>query len=130
MPREKIEHALTLLDIAEKISKGQSRQKVINDMMAEGVPYDTASQLYYQGLRELTPDENVLDEYRRGIMQVNLDRLEKIINSCIEGNTGEKKVALQAIDQMSKLLGLYNDGNKVTIANNKEGDQIVQIDFK
>ena len=75
------------------------------------------------------PENNFLDDHKRFLIQQNLDRLETIINTSITGNTGEKKVALQAIDTLNKMLGVYQDGNKVMIAKNNQGDEIIQISF-
>lgn len=124
-----IERAVTRMEIMDMISKGQSRTDIVQSLVDNGLGYKNANLLYYQAMKELTPDINLLDDYKRGIMQQNLDRLEKIINSSIDGNTGDKKVALQAIAELNKMLGL-SQGNNVTINKNQEGDEQIVISFQ
>ena len=123
-----MEKTATKMEIMDAISKGQSRASIVQTLVDDGITYRNAQQLFYEAMKDMTPDINLLDDYKRGIMQQNLDRLEKIINSSIEGNTGEKKVALQAIDTLNKMLGIYS-GNNVTINKNQEGDEQIIISF-
>lgn len=124
-----MERAATRMEVMDAISKGQSRASIVQTLVDNGLGYKNANLLYYQAMKELTPEENMLDDYKRGMMQQNLDRLEKIINSSIEGNAGDKKVALQAIAEMNKMLGL-SQGNNVTINKNNQGDEQIVISFQ
>jgi len=118
----------TLAATTEFILEGHSRTDIVKWLEGQGIQRRNAYLIYYQALEELMPDESLIDNEKRYLIQQNLDRLESIINSSINGNTGDKKVALQAISELNKMLGIY-ESNKVTIANNKEGEQIVQITF-
>lgn len=124
-----MEKTATKMEIMDAISKGQSRADIVQSLVDDGITYRNAQQLYYEAMKDMTPDINLLDDYKRGMMQQNLDRLEKIINSSIEGNAGDKKVALQAIAEMNKMLGL-SQGNNVTINKNNQGDEQIVISFQ
>lgn len=123
-----IERAATRMDVMGLISKGKSRTEVIQNLVDDGIEYSNANLLYYEALKEMTPDTNLLDDYKRGMIQINLDRLEKIINSCIDGSTGDKKVALQAIAEVNKMIGV-SQGNNVMI-NRNQGDEQIIISFQ
>lgn len=123
-----IERAATRMDVMGLISKGKSRTEVIQNLVDDGIEYSNANLLYYEALKEMTPDTNLLDDYKRGMIQINLDRLEKIINSCIDGSTGDKKVALQAIAEVNKMIGV-SQGNNVMINKNNQGDEQIIISF-
>ena len=99
-------------------------------LQEEGLSCSNANALYYDTLKGLEPQPNLLDDYKKVLIKQNLDRLEKIVNDCIGGNAGEKKVALQAIAELNKMAGLYNDGNKVMIAKNADNEEIIQIEFQ
>lgn len=124
-----IEKRVQLYDIAERISKGEPREKLVKELVAGGMDRTKATRYYYEALKEITPEDTILDAYKKGMMQVNLNRLETIIETSISGNSQDKQVALKAIAELNKMLGLSNDTNKVTVANNKEGEQIIQIEF-
>ena len=125
----KLENMTTQAQTAALISKGMSRKDVCDWLETQGMQRKNAYTVYYSALKELVPEDNLLDDHKRFLIQQNLDRLETIINTSITGNTGEKKVALQAIDTLNKMLGVYQDGNKVMIAKNNQGDEIIQISF-
>lgn len=117
-------------EIISLVSQGKSRKDVIQYLMDDGMSYSGANQMYYDALKEMTPDINLLDDYKRGIMQINLDRLEKIINSSIEGNSQDKGVALKAISEINRMLGLSSTDNKVMINKNDKGDEQIIISFQ
>lgn len=124
-----MERAATRMEVMDAISKGQSRADIVQSLVDTGIGHKNANLLYYEALKELTPEENMLDDYKRGMMQQNLDRLEKIINSSIEGNSQDKQVALKAIAEINKMLGL-SQGNNVTINKNNQGDEQIIISFQ
>lgn len=128
MKTRSMENALTQGTVAEWISKGHTRKYCLEKLVEDGMELGPAKRLYYGALKELTPEPNMLDDYKRGIIQQNLDRLEQIVESSISGNTGEKMVALKAIDTLNKLVGAYGE-NSVTVAQSKEGEQIIRITF-
>lgn len=127
-PKLPIEKKVTYMVIQDMIAQGKSRQSIIKYLTDEGTNRNTANKLYYQALKDIQPDPNLLDDYKKGMIQQNLDRLEKIIDDTIEGNYQNKQVALKAIAEINKMLGL-SEGNNVTIAQNKDGDQIINIRF-
>lgn len=90
---------------------------------------DNASKMYYLALKQITPDPNLMEDYRKGMIQINLARLESIVDDSIGGNFQSKAVALKAIAEINKMLGIGANGNSVTIAQNKEGEQIINISF-
>ena len=124
-----LDRKASIWSVADRISKGTSKQTILKQLQEEGMTLNSAYNYYYDALKELAPEDTIIDEYKRGMMQANLNRLEQIIETSISGNSQDKQVALKAIDQISKILGFYNEGNKVTVANNKEGEQIIQIEF-
>jgi hypothetical protein len=119
----------TQAEIMELISKGKTRKEIVDYLGSLGVKSRNCYVLYHNALKEMTPEDDYLDAEKKYLIQQNLDRLETIINSSISGNTGDKKVALQAIDTLNKMIGVYSDSNKVTIAKNNQGEEIIQIDF-
>lgn len=125
-----IEKRVQLYDIAERISKGEPREKLVKELVAGGMDRTKATRYYYEALKEITPEDTILDAYKKGMMQVNLNRLETIIETSLNGNYQEKQVALKAIAELNKMLGLAQT-DKVTIAQqNKDGEQqIIHISF-
>lgn len=124
-----MENSLTQTKVAEWISKGHTRQYCIKKLVQQGMTPYNAQNMYYGACKLIVPDPNLYDDYKRSIVQQNLDRLEQIVESSISGNTGEKMVALKAIDTLNKLAGAYGE-NSVTVAQNKEGEQIIKITFE
>lgn len=125
----KLEGIALQAQTSELIAKGRSRKDVCDWLETQGMQRKNAYTIYYNALKDLMPEDNFIDDQKRFLIQQNLDRLENIINTSISGNTGDKKVALQAIDTLNKMLGVYSDTNKVMIAKNNQGDEIIQIDF-
>lgn len=124
-----LEKKVTRLQVQDMVADGKSRASIMKFLQDQGMAKSTAENIYYQALKDMTPSPDLLDDYRKGIIQVNLGRLEKIIDETIGGNYQNKQVALKAISEINKMLGL-SEGNNVTIAQNKEGDQIIQIKFE
>lgn len=126
--KKKVENLATQTEITQMLGEGQSRISIIKHLKEQGINEGQANHLYYAALKELSPQTNLLDDYKRGIIQQNLDRLERIVETSIAGNSQEKSVAVKAIAEINKMLGAYQD-NTVTIARNKEGDEVIQITF-
>lgn len=126
--KKKVENLVTQTEITQMLGEGQSRISIIKHLKEQGINEGQANHLYYAALKELSPQTNLLDDYKRGIIQQNLDRLERIVEKSIDGNSQEKSVAVKAIAEINKMLGAYQD-NTVTIARNKEGDEVIQITF-
>lgn len=125
----KLEQTDTLVQVANYISKGHSKQQTM-DWIAEtfGLGYNSASKYYHDALKEVIMDDDLLSDYKKTIQQQNYDRLEKIIDSTIDGNAAEKKVAIDAIKELNRMADPGN-GNSVTIGKNGGGDEIIQITF-
>lgn len=119
----------TQAEIMELISKGKTRKEIVDYLGSLGVKSRNCYVLYYNALKEMTPEEDYLDAEKKYLIQQNLDRLETIINSSITGNTGEKKVALQAISELNRMIGVYNNGTGVVINKNNKGDEQIIISF-
>ena len=115
--------------VADLISQGKSRKEVIEWLKEQGMSGGNLHTIYYNALKELVPEENFLEDSKKFLIQQNLDRLEQIINTSISGNTGEKKVALQAIDTLNKMLGVYGTNNGVIINKNNQGEEHIIISF-
>lgn len=129
MRTPELETVTTQTQVQEWVTKGKSRKWIMEKLQKEGLTIPAANHIYYGALKELTPEPNLLDDYKKSLIQTNLDRLEEIINTSISGNTGDKKVALQAIDTLNKMIGIYNDKNHVTIAKDNQNNEVIQITF-
>lgn len=130
MGRDKLEYQGTQIQIQEWINKGKSRQYIMDRLQEDGMTVLGAQDIYYATLKEMAPDPNLFDDYKKQVIQQNLDRLEKIVESSIDGNYQEKNVALKAIDTLNKLIGAYSDSNSVTIAKDNQGQEIIRIEFQ
>jgi hypothetical protein len=111
------------------ITQGKSRKDIIQKLQEEeGLAYKSAVALYYGALRDVIPNPEFYDDYKKAVVQHNIDRLEQIIDSSIDGNAGDKNAAIKASDVMNKLVGAYGE-NQVNIARNDKGDEVIQITF-
>ena len=124
----KLEHQGTQIQIQEWVNKGKSRQYIMDRLTENGMSVRAAQDIYYDTLKVMAPDPNLFDDYKRQAIQQNLDRLEKIIETSIEGNYQEKNVALKAIDTLNKLIGAYGD-NGVVINKDGQGNEQIIIKF-
>lgn len=117
-------------EVAQMISNGKSRQTCqqwIKDTY--GVQDRQARAYYSAALRLLIPDEDKYDEYRKALIQANIDRLEKIIEVCIESNDANMlSQARQCVAELNKMLGVTSQ-NTVMINKNDEGDEQIIISF-
>ena len=127
--RGEFQMAQAELRVIDWISKGKTRQYCITQLQEEGMARGTANSLYYSALKAMLPDPDLFTAYKQSLMQQNIDRLESIVESSISGNTGEKAIAIKAIDTLNKMVGVYGE-NSVTVAQNKEGEQVIQIRFE
>lgn len=126
---KKLEKEEAQLHIAEMLSSGATKSEVmtyIKDVV--GVYPSHASEFYHNCLKKLVMDGDMLTDYKKAVQTQNYDRLEKIVSDTIGGSTGDKKVAIEAIRELNKMVGAYDDKNTVTIAQD-DSKQIIQIDF-
>lgn len=114
--------------VQEMISSGMTRMEIINALREKGLTYDKAEHAYYIALKDMAPSPDFIDDYKRGLIQLNLDRLEKIINETIGGNFQSKAVALKAIAEINKMLNVTGN-NGVVINKNNKGDEQIIISF-
>lgn len=124
----KTTNVVTMTTVLEMLAQGKSRTTILKRLENDGMTPKNARTLYHTAIREYAPDTNLLDDYKRALIQQNLDRLERIIEETISGDTQEKKVALQAVSELNKMIGAYT-GNNVTINKNQEGDEQIIISF-
>lgn len=104
-----------VLQIAERISKGESRMGLQRWMQDNWDIGDRQARAYYMAaIRYLTPED--IDEYKKGLIQVNLDRLEDIVEKTMEGHN--YAMAIQAIKELNKMLGIGQ--NKIEVATDGE----------
>lgn len=125
----KTTNVVTMTTVLEMLAQGKSRNTILKRLEDDGMTPPHARTLYNNAIREYAPDTNLLDDYKRALIQQNLDRLERIIEETISGDTQEKKVALQAVSELNKMIGAYTSGNNVTINKNQEGDEQIIISF-
>lgn len=126
--KQEMQLAVTEVKVMEWISKGKTRQYCITKLQEDGMTKSAADTLYYGALKHMLPDPDLFSAYKQSLMQQNIDRLETIVDNTISGGTGDKAIAIKAIDTLNKMCGVYGE-NSVTVANNKEGEQIIKITF-
>lgn len=111
-----------VIELAKLITEGYSR-KDIQAYCKENYGVGERQQRSYYGaaVRYLLPEN--AEDYRNGLLQANIDRLEHIISQTMSGQN--YRDALTAIKEMNNLL---QPKNNVTIA--KKGEtEIIQISF-
>lgn len=126
--KQEMQLAVTEVKVMEWISKGKTRQYCITQLQEDGMTRSAADHMYYGALKKLLPDPDLFTAYKQSLMQQNIDRLETIVDNTISGGTGDKAIAIKAIDVLNKMTGCYGE-NSVTVANNKDGEQIIRITF-
>ena len=122
-----------VIETAKKICNGDSKQTCLDYIMeAQGCGIQQARMYYQAALNWLIPDD--LPAYKQGLIAANMERLEKIVEECIkhkdDKNRGSDylRVAKDALAEMNKALGVGH--GRVTVAENDEGDKLIQIDFQ
>lgn len=126
---------LRVIEVARKICNGDSKQTCLAYIQeAQGCGLQQAKYYYQAALNWLIPDD--MDGYKKGLIQANMERLEKIVEECIERKDDARKgadylrVAKDAIAEMNKALGVGNARLQIA-QENKEGEQqIISIDFQ
>lgn len=114
-----------VLQIAERISKGESRMGLQKWMQENWDIGDRQARAYYMAaIRYLTPED--IDEYKKGLIQVNLDRLEDIVEKTMGGRN--YKDAIAAIKEINKMLGL-DSGKSVEVVTDNNGTTAFKISF-
>jgi hypothetical protein len=101
-----------VMDIAERVSKGESRMGLQRWMQENWQIGDRQARAYYMAaVRYLIPDDE--DEYKKGLIQANLNRLEEIVENTMTGRN--YKDAISAIKELNRMLGI-GEKNTVEVA--------------
>ena len=121
---------LRVQQVAKWISEGASSKSIMNRVMETyDIKYDQAQKYFNAALRYLAPTEEEMQAFKQSMWKVQIDRLEKIMEKGINSEDPQLlRLAKDCISELNKLLGM-TQGDKVTIANNKEGEQIIEIKF-
>lgn len=129
--KQEMQLAVTEVKVMEWISKGKTRQYCITQLQEDGMSRSAADHMYYGALKKLLPDPDLFTAYKQSLMQQNIDRLETIVDNTISGGTGDKAIAIKAIDTLNKMISAYGD-NGITIAQqDKDGaQQVITITFE
>lgn len=121
-----------VIDVADMIAQGKSRQTVLKHIQENFQLGERQAKRYFQAaLNWLIPDD--LDEYRKGLIQANIERLETVIEEGIAKKDDARRgadylrTAKDAIAELNKILGVGT--TKIQLGQNKEGEQLVQIEF-
>lgn len=97
-----------IVQMATSLSKGMSRLNAIKKYSKEWEIGEKQAEEYYSAaLRYLLPLD--MDEYKKGLIQANIDRLEEIIESTMNTGGVAYTNAIQAIKELNKMLGVNND---------------------
>lgn len=117
---------LKLEEAIKLITDGKSRETVTQYFIDKyGYSRDQAYRYYLAATRMLVPED--MDEYKRTMIQANIERLEKIIEMGME--TNNLKAAKEAIAELNKMFQVTS-GPMVAIRNDDENKtQEVLIKF-
>lgn len=113
-------------EAAKMITDGKGMNDVIEFIQGKyGISYEQSRHYWVAACRYLVAD---MDETREALVRQNLQRLEKIVNECMEEK--DYKLAKETISEMNKMLGVGKDGVQVGIRNNPNTNtQEVYIKF-
>lgn len=121
-----------IIEVGKMICDGKSKQTCLDYIQnTYEIGIQQAKQYYQAALNWLLPDD--LDEYKKGLLQANIERLEKIIEDGIEHKNDSRRgadylrTAKDAISELNKMLGVGN--NRIVVAENAEGDKAISIEF-
>ena len=121
-----------VIETAKMITEGKSKQTCLEHIQkAQGCGLQQARMYYQAALNWLIPDD--LPAYKQGLLQANIERLEGIIEDCIERKDDKAhgsdymRVAKDAIAEINKVLGVGH--GRVVVAESAEGDKTVEIEF-
>lgn len=116
-----------VIEASKLLAKGKSRQYVIDYAMKNfGVELAQAKRYYTAAVRYLIPED--MEEYRKGLIQQNVERLETIVEKSME--EGDWKNARETIAEINKMCGLTGSGVQFAINTDKENNsQQILIKF-
>lgn len=117
-----------IIEMAKKIVKGSTRMELLDEAMENwGISKMQADRYYDAALRYLLPEPGNEEDYREKMQAKLLARYEALYKKAEE--QGSIKAAREILDSMAKMYGLTS-GNKVQIAENADGDKIINITFE
>lgn len=121
-----------VIETAKMICEGKSKQTCLEHIQeAQGCGIQQARMYYQAALNWLIPSD--LEDYKKGLLQANIERLEKIIEEGIDNRNDERRgadylrTAKDAISELNKMLGVGNP--RIQMAENAEGDKMISIEF-
>lgn len=116
-----------VVELSKMLARGKSKQYVLDYAMTNYDVGEAQAKRYYSAaVRYLLPDD--VDEYRKGLIQTNLDRLETIAERAME--EGDWKNARETIAEINKMCGVTGQGVQVGINQDKENNtQQIVIKF-
>ena len=90
-------------NLAKMLSEGMSRKSAMEWIMTNYGVGDRQARAYYTAaLRYLIPDNE--EEYKRGLIQANINRLETIIERTMAEGSADYKSAIAAIKEINRLV--------------------------
>ena len=90
-------------NLAKMLSEGMSRKSALEWIMTNYEVGDRQARAYYTAaLRYLIPDNE--EEYKRGLIQANINRLETIIERTMAEGSADYKSAIAAIKEINRLV--------------------------
>ena len=115
-----------LNEAVKMITDGKSKETVIRHFMEKyGLSRDQSYKYWCCGCKLLIPKD--IDEYKKSMIQANIDRLEKIIEQGM--SSGNLKVAKEAIAELNKMFGI-NGGTQVSVKQDADSNtQEITIKF-
>ena len=121
-----------VMEVAKMICEGNSKQTCLEYIQqAQNVGIQQARMYYQAAINWLIPSD--MDEYKKGLLQANIERLEKIIEEGIKNKNDARRgadylrTAKDAIGELNKMLGVGN--NRIVVAENADGDKAISIEF-
>ena len=90
-------------NLAKMLSEGMSRKSAMEWIMTHYDVSGRQARAYYSAaLRYLIPDNE--EEYKRGLIQANINRLETIIERTMAEGSADYKSAIAAIKEINRLV--------------------------
>lgn len=118
---------LRVIETAKKIVKGKTKMSVVGWLKETYGYSDVQAEKYYAaGLRYLLPSPEEQMEFREKLQAKLFARYEALYEQAEEQHN--IKAAREILDSMAKLFGFTNR-NMVQIAENADGDKVINISF-
>lgn len=96
-----------IAEVTKKICEGGSRTSIFEWIKNQyGIGYRQSRKYYSAAIRFLIPED--MEEYRKELIQANIQRLETIIEDTMTTKGMAYTTAIQAIKELNKMLGLDN----------------------